>query len=384
MPTWVAIVVILAVAGSRVAWFFEKWRRLFILGAVLTIVGWAKFAGAQPAAPPARQAIPLEPVAAIVDALRTHSVVAVTAGHGEARGYAFAQLLIHDPRLVAAINDIVIEEGSSRYQDVADRFVRGENVPMESLRYVWRDTTQPGLGYDRQWEEFFQVMRGVNASLPAAHKVRVLLGDPPIEWENVKTQEEHRRWIEMRDTFPADLIQSEVIAKGRRALLTYGSMHFQRKNIVANYESEGPAETIVSRLENKWGAKVFTIFTADVASLQPDAASWPTPSLAIIRGTVLGAADFTAYYPSEAMGRFAIRDGKPDFSAQIPREQWKTLRAEDQFDAVLYTGKGPSPRVDLDPARCAEKAEFEEHLRRTVVSGVPPFEAERLKNLCGL
>lgn len=332
----------------------------------------------------ATPAVPLEPVTAMVDAFRTHSVVAVTAGHGEARGYAFMQLLIHDPRLIAAINDIVIEEGSARFQDVADRFVRGESVPMESLRHVWRDTTQPGLGYDRQWEEFFQVMRAVNASLPATHKVRVLLGDPPIEWEHVATPEEHRRWIEMRDTFPADLIQREVIAKGRHALLTYGSMHFQRKNLIANYESEGPAETIVSRLEHKWAAKVFTIFTADVSSLQPDAAAWPSPSLALIRGTVLGAADFTTYYPSEGMGRFPIKDGQPDFSAPIPRDQWKTLRAEDQFDAVLYMGKGPSPRVDLDPARCGEKAEFQEHLRRMAVSGLPPPETERLRRLCGL
>jgi hypothetical protein len=355
---------------------------LLIFVAILSAPGWAPSAGAQIATP--KPAVPLEPVAAIVDALRTHSVVAVTAGHGEARGYAFAQLLIHDPRLIAAINDIVIEEGSSRYQDVADRFVRGDNVPIEALRHVWRDTTQPGLGYDRQWEEFFQAVRGVNAAQPAAHKVRILLGDPPIAWENVKTPDDHRKWIEMRDTFPADLIQREVIAKGRHALLTYGSMHFQRKNLNANYESEGPAETIVSRLENKWGAKVFTIFTADVSSLQADAATWPSPSLAIVRGTVLGAADFTAYYPSEAIGRFPIRDGKPDFSSPLPRDQWKTLRAEDQFDAVLYMGKGPSPHVDLDPARCAEKAEFQEHLRRMEVSGVPPVETDRLKKLCGL
>lgn len=328
-------------------------------------------------------AVPLEPVAAMADALRTHAVVAVTAGHGESRGYAFGQLLIHDPRLIRAIDDIVIEEGSARFQDVADRFVRGENVPIESLRHVWRDTTQPGLGYDRQWEEFFQVVRAVNGSLPATHKVRVLLGDPPIEWENVKTPEDHRRWIEMRDTFPADLIQREVLAKGRKALLTYGSMHFQRKNIAANYEFEGPAETIVSRLENKWGAKVFTIFTADVSSLQPDAASWPSPSLAIIRGTVLGAADFTAFH-KEDIPRVAIRDGKPDFSAPIPREQWKTLRAEDQFDAVLYTGRAPVPHVELDAARCAEKAEFQEHLRRMAAAGLPPAETERLRKLCGL
>ena len=98
---------------------------------------------------------------------------------------------------------------------------------------------------------------------------------------------------------------------------------------------------------------------------------------------MLGAADFTFYYPSEAMGRFAIRDGKPDFSAPIPRDHWKTLRAEDQFDAVLFMGTGPSPRVELDPARCADKAEFQEHLRRTAVSGVPPVVAEQLKKLCG-
>jgi hypothetical protein len=333
------------------------------------------------AAAPAKPAVPLEPVAAMVDALRTHSVVAVTAGHGEARGYAFAQLLLHDPRFIAAINDIVIEEGSARYQDVVDHFVRGDNVPIASLRPVWRETTQPGLGLDRPWEAFFTTVRGVNAALPPARRIRVLLGDPPIEWENVKTPQDHRRWIEMRDTFPADLIRREVLAKGRRALLTYGQMHFQRRNISANYESEGPAETIVSRLENKWGAKVFTIFTADIGPLQPDAASWPTPSLAIVRGTVLGAADFTKYYDDEAMGRFAIKDGKPDFSAPIPRDQWKTLRAEDQFDAVLYTGKGPSPTVGLDPARCADKADIQERLRRAAVIG---FSLNGVKQLCGL
>jgi hypothetical protein len=335
--------------------------------------------GAALAAP--TPAVPLEPVSAMIDALRTHQVVAVTAGHGEARGYAFMQLLIHDPRLIAAINDIVIEEGSARYQDVADRFVRGDDVPMASLRPVWRETTQPGLGLDRPWEEFFTAVRGVNAALPPARRIRVLLGDPPIEWENVKTPQDHRRWIEMRDTYPADLIQREVLTKGRHALLTYGQMHFQRKNIGANYESEGPAETIVSRLENRWGAKVFTIFTADVSPLQPDAASWPLPSLALVKGTVLGAVDFTRYYGDETMGRFAIKDGKPDFSAPIPREQWKTLRAEDQFDAVLYTGAGPSPIVAPDPARCADKADIDERLRRNAVIG---FSGNPLKKLCGL
>ena len=341
---------------------------ILLLAALLT-AAVASTAGAQGVSP-SRPAVPLDPVTAIVDALRSHRVVAVTAGHGEEWGYAFGLSLVRDSRFIAAVNDIVIEEGNARYQDVADRFVRGDEVSDEALSRIWRNTTQPGLGLDRPWQEFFHAVRAANALLARDRQLRVLLGDPPIDWDAVRSPADHRKWIEVRDTFPADLIQREVIAKGRRALLTYGQMHFQRKNLGANYESEGPAQTIVSRLENVFKAKVFTIWTArNIAALQADVASWPVPSIAVVRGTPLGAADFTFYYPSEAMGRFAIRDGTPDFSTPIPRDRWRTLRAEDQFDAVLYPGPQPSANVQPLPERCADKADVDEHLRRMAVGG---------------
>jgi hypothetical protein len=337
---------------------------------------------AQQSSPP-RPAVPLEPVPAIVDAFRSHSVVAVTAGHGQERGYAFLLSLVRDPRFVAVVNDIVIEEGSARYQDVADRFIRGDEVSDESLSQIWQNTTQPTPGLDRPWYEFFRAVRTLNASLPLDRRLRVLLGDPPIDWDSVHTPADHRRWIEMRETFPTDLIQREVLAKRRHALLTYGSMHFQRKNIVANYESDGQAETIVSRLEKLTGTKVFTIWTStDIAKIQSNVASWRVPSIAVVRGTVLGVADFTFYYPSEAMGRFALRDGNADFSAPIPRDQWRTLRAEDQFDAVLYPGPQPSAVVPVSPERCADTADIEMHLRRMALAGLPPPESDRLKQYC--
>ena len=42
----------------------------------------------------------------------------------------------------AVLNDVVIENGNARYQDVMDRYVRGDEVPYEALRHVWHDTTQ--------------------------------------------------------------------------------------------------------------------------------------------------------------------------------------------------------------------------------------------------
>lgn len=106
-----------------------------------------------------KPAVPVEPITAIIDAFRSHSVVAVTAGHRAERGYKFLLALIRDPRFVRVVNDIVIEEGSPRYQNIADRFVRGEEVPLESLRAIWRNTTQPAPGSDAVWEEIFRAER---------------------------------------------------------------------------------------------------------------------------------------------------------------------------------------------------------------------------------
>lgn len=305
-------------------------------GCALLFLFWISLSASRPAtqtAPP-RDAVPAEPITAIVDAFRSHRIVAVTAGHTEERGYAFGLSLVRDARFIGVVNDIVIEEGSARYQDVADRFVRGDEVADASLSQIWRNTTQPGPGLDRPWEEFFRAVREINASLPRARQLRILLGDPPIDWDAVHSMEDHRKWIEMRDVFPVDLIQREVLAKGRRALITYGQMHFQRKNILANYESEGLAQTVVSRLERTTGTSVFVIWTStDLGRLQANVATWPVPSIALV-------------------------------------------------DAVLYQGSQPLVIVPISPSRCADAANIEMHLRRMALAGVPPPESERLKQYC--
>jgi hypothetical protein len=158
-------------------------------------------------------------------------------------------------------------------------------------------------------------------------------------------------------------------------------MHAQRKNLQANYESEGLAATLVSHLESMTGIKAFTIWWAtDVATRQPDAGTWPIPSLALLRGTVLGAAAFESYYAAPA--RFTLRDGK---FAAIPREEWRTLRMEDQFDAILYLGP-PSAMTNAQPSRalCSDPVYVRTRLARMALVGLPPPEIDRLKQLCSV
>jgi hypothetical protein len=187
----------------------------------------------------------------------------------------------------------------------------------------------------------------------------------------------------MRDNYPAAVIQLEVLAKQRRALVLYGHMHFQRKNLLSNYDMQSwRAQTIVSLLERSTPTKVFAIWAQDLEKLPVDVSSWRVPSLALIRGTALGAADFTLYYPS-APTRFAVRD---DNFAPIPREEWRSMRAEDQLDAVLYLGSASEMRTkpshEIPPALCSEPGFVDMHLKRIALAGVPQSEGDRLKAYC--
>lgn len=343
-------------------------------------------ADAQSAAPGA--AIPVEPIGAVLDAFRTHEIVAISDPHGNLQLQTFLLSLIRDARFPAAANDIVIETLSARYQDAIDRFVRGEDVPSDVLRKAWEDHTNTGSG--GQVEEMLRAVRTVNASLGSDRKLRMIAGDPPIDWDNVRSREDHRRWIELRDTYPADLIRRQVLDRRRRALVVYGQGHLQRRQIVSNYDmSVWQEQTVVSLLERDAGARVFNIWTLlDRNTELPDEiTSWRVPSLAIMQGTTLGAEDFGRYFRGLADGtRFAVRNdvGSAYQLVPLPREAWKTLRMEDQFNALLYIGP-PSSLTDgpMPTALCQDPQFVKTRLERLALFA-PPLEIDNFRKACGL
>ena len=332
------------------------------------------------------RAVPVDPVQAIVDAFRSHQVVAFSDHHGSAVMMAFELQVLSDSRIRAVINDIVIENGNARYQDVMDRYVRGDDVSYEELRHVWHETTQTQtLGpRDGVIPERYQVIRKLNQGLPRPRQLRVLLGDPPIDWSVVKTPADGRRWVEQRDSHAAEVIRREVVLKNRRALVVYGQGHLQRKNLLANYSSDGLAGTVVSILEASTGTKVFSIWWLTSRKRPPaETAAWPVPSLAVVRGTTLGALDFTDVETAPP-SRATIRDGK---IVPVAREEWLTLRLEDQFDAVLKLAEA-SPtttvRVPLTREQCADPWTAE--WRRRIAMSTGPQEQAALRQLdedCG-
>lgn len=167
---------------------------------------------------------------AIFDAFKTHAVVGLGDAHGVAESGAFYSTLLRDPRFAAEVGNVVVEFGGAGQQAVIDRYVAGEDVPYEQLRRVWLDVGGwfPGI-VETMYPAFFAHVRAVNLALPADRRIRVWLGDPAIDWNLVRTSKDHLAWAGRRNEHPAQVIEREIMAKGKKTLVIYGGGHFTRQ-----------------------------------------------------------------------------------------------------------------------------------------------------------
>lgn len=189
-------------------------------------------ADAQVAAQPNSQAATIVPVKvepaldSVFKAFKNNSVVALGDPHGLAAQMDFYAAVVRDPRFARDVRNLVVEFGASSQQQVIDRYVAGETVPYVELRKVWNDTVgwtpPPALvGFAK----FFAAVRDTNKSLPANRRIKIWLGEPPLDW-TAPSREDIRAAMRARDTYPAALIGDKILAKGEKALVIYGAFHF--------------------------------------------------------------------------------------------------------------------------------------------------------------
>ena len=157
----------------------------------------------QQAKPPGSEPTPEPAVPAILAAFDKYEVVGMPEAHGMKDVDDFILSLIRNPAFSEKVNDIEVECGNSLYQPILDRYIAGEDVPFTEVRKVWRNTTQPMCGTSGFFEQFFPLVRAINQKLPPGKRLRVLAGDPPIDWDQVKTFQDFRNFL---TAMPASLL----------------------------------------------------------------------------------------------------------------------------------------------------------------------------------
>lgn len=183
---------------------------------------------ASPAAPPAPAGgdpVPHAAGKAVLAAFADHEVVGLgILSYANQDFDHFILALVRDPAFPETVNDIVVECGNSLYQPVLDRYIAGKDVPLAAARDAWRNTTQPMCGLSAFYEELFPLVRRINQMLPPERRLRVLAGDPPIDWAKAGSAADIRPFGD-RDASIAAVVEREVLARHRKALMIFGVRH---------------------------------------------------------------------------------------------------------------------------------------------------------------
>jgi hypothetical protein len=270
---------------------------------------------------------------AVLAAFQRHQIVAVGETHGQQEHGDAQQMLLADPRLPQVVDDIVVEFGNSLYQSTMDRFMTGAAVNNPQLRQVWRNGVASPVATNDEpiREQVYRTVRTVNWTLPPNQRMRVLLGEPPIDWSTITTNDQVQAFADQRDTYVASLVEREVLAKGRRALMFYGSEHVMHSP--ARGQNEGHAVPII---EQQTGQRVYVI----VAGSHPRLASYPRRTVIPCRGTWLETADAGEFMYTPPLCGMPVGG---------------------LTDAILYLGQLndltqslPNPAIYLDPDYWAE------------------------------
>jgi hypothetical protein len=280
----------------------------------------------QPTKPTASDPTPQPAISAILAAFDKYEVVAMPQDHGMQDLNDFIFSLVRNPAFSEKVNDIVFESGNSLYQPILDRYIAGEDVPFTEVQKVWRKMGQPEAGASAFVEQFYPLVRALNQKLPPQRRLRVLAGDPPIDWDQIKSTEDVIRRVH-RDEGIASVMAKEVLSKHRKALMLFGTfhlMHGTRGSAVSLYEKDYPNLTfVISELG---------IFDTDLPTLHDSKfVNWPIPAVARAKGTWLDALELSHFIPPGIT---------IDQDCNVHRDFPKALQKPmDEFvDAFLYLG----------------------------------------------
>jgi hypothetical protein len=303
----------------------------------------------------------------IVSTFQNYPIVALdrAEGDGNQSEVELLKALFASSKLDDRIDDVVIESGNSRYQNVLDRYVSGGQVPLQELQAVWRESTQMfGAEADPTTLEVIQAVRARNLHSSEGHRIRVLAADPPINWNAVRTHAEYEPYLGERNSHAAAVVVNQVLERHERALLVIGGGHLTRR------PPEADLPTITMILERHYPRSVYVIWALTEFDTLPASAvrkltGLPAPSIFPIAGTWAGELDGRAITSSDTMRRVGNKWVHVS-------NAWPASKLEDLFEACLFLGP-PSALKTVDLKEPTEPG-FAKELarRRAIMSGAGP------------
>lgn len=291
----------------------------------------------------------------VLELIHANRLVGLGEIHRSATEHEFIRELVSDPDFAA--DCLVIEFGNALYQELLDAYIGGEEVPPAELRQVWLNTTQSANPRGDPWDAVIypRLLATVRDLNRAGRPLRVLAGDPPVDWSKVENSDD--LWRLGRDEHYESVVQREVVSPGNRGLLLWGGMHLLRRDPV-----RGPDQHVRQSLGDRFSGMPIILPHAGYGALNDEVEAvlrdWPIPSVAPVAGTAL--AEFSLDHLNTPP--IVKKTGKP-----VPFQRW---RWDELFDYYLYLGPASTMQYSTTASSIDAGPEFHVELhRRMTVTG---------------
>jgi hypothetical protein len=204
----------------------------------------------------------VDAVQGIVAAFQQHNIVLIGEAHWLRQAGDFYMGLVRDSTFQETVQDIVVEFASGNNEPLLDRYVAGEDVPIEDVRHIWRDTTKTASWESPIYAEWLVVIREVNKKLPSDRRLRVLAGDTPVDWSRIHS---HSDWIALGDNniSIANVILDQALKRKHRALVVLGSNHVTKSG------DRDRADNATTRIESQYPGSTYVVLLNTITTLDP-------------------------------------------------------------------------------------------------------------------
>ncbi|MFC5862695.1 hypothetical protein ACFPT7_10375 [Acidicapsa dinghuensis] len=282
---------------------------------------------------------PEDATTAMLNAFKTHLIVMFGETHGNKQEYDWLCKLAATPAFADRVDDIVVEFGNSLYQKSVDRYISGEDVPIEQVQKAWRNMIGAVGPVSPVYPQFYAAIRNANLKRGDKHKMRIVLGDPYGDWDKIHNVEDLGPYVTNREQWYAQVVKDEVIAKEHHALLIMGAGHFRRQPQPSSGRGQAGSNYVERELRAAGADPYVVLFGTNAIggydNLDRRFDAWPTPAIIALRGNWVG--DLPA---------LPVLTG-----GEVPATQ---LKLADAADALFYAGPRDSltqlvmPRSELD------------------------------------
>jgi hypothetical protein len=244
---------------------------------------------------------------AMIRLLDHHDIVMFGEVHSSKQEYEWLCSLVKTPGFADHVDDVAVEFGNALYQRSVDRYVIGEDVPLDQIQKAWRNmiVSIPPVSPVYGW--FYRAVREANLQSPSNHRILLLMGSPPADWDKINTSQDLAPYEAQREQWYLHVVKDEVLARHHRALLIMGAMHFlrgsdqalqdemleQQHKPLPPLDRSRLAPGYIERELRAAGADTYVaVMGTDVVDGRGDVdsrmESWPTPALVLVHGNWLG------------------------------------------------------------------------------------------------